>query len=129
MIIDYNQREALITTYLEYYNRFDIEGMLSPLSADMTFENVSNGQSTLTLQGIEAFRDQAQKAAGVFSERSQKILSFQHTEQKTEVEIAYDAILAVDLSENMKRGDRLQLKGRSIYQFTADKISVITDIS
>jgi hypothetical protein len=129
MIPDVNHREKVITKFVEAYNRFDIPGMLQCLSHDIVFENVSNGKVNLNLHGIEVFREQAEKAAAAFTQRKQNILSFHHSDQKNTVEIEYEATLAIDLSESMKAGEELHLKGQSIYEFMGDKISVLTDIS
>jgi 3-deoxy-D-manno-octulosonic-acid transferase len=128
-IIEMEKQEQLINNYIKAYNNFDIEGMLAGLAADVKFENISNGEVNLSLTGIEAFKQQAQQAAGIFSSRTQTVTSFNHTEDVTEVDIAYHAILAIDLPNGMKKGGAVNLIGKSVFKFLGDKIVAITDIS
>jgi hypothetical protein len=39
------------------------------------------------------------------------------------------AVLAVDLANGLRKGDELNLQGRSIFKFSGDKIVAISDIS
>ena len=65
--------KLMIEQYLQAYNQFDIPGMLAHLHPDIEFKNISNGEITLSLQGIEAFREQASQAAQYFRVRKQSI--------------------------------------------------------
>ena len=53
----------------------------------------------------------------------------EHSTDHTEVNIAYHAVLAIDLPNGMNAGDELNLTGKSIFKFDGDKIISITDIS
>ncbi|QEM13976.1 nuclear transport factor 2 family protein [Mucilaginibacter rubeus] len=123
------QRELIISNYVKAYNNFDVEGMLKDLAPTVKFENVSNGDVNMELNGIEAFRNQAEQAARLFERREQIIRSFKHTGNKTEIEIDYNAIIAIDLPNGLKKGDEMNLKGHSIFTFNEDKIIGIMDIS
>ena len=123
------QKQQLINNYIKAYNNFDIEGMLNGLAADVKFENVSNGEVNLSLTGIEAFKEQAQQAAGIFSSRTQTVTAYNHIDDVTEADIDYHAILAIDLPNGLKKGDALNLTGKSVFRFSGDKIVAITDIS
>lgn len=122
-------KQNLIEQYIEAYNNFDVEGMLAGLHNDVVFKNIANGEINLQTDGIEAFRNQAEQAKAFFSERTQTITSIRFDESETEVEIDYIAILAMDLPNGMKTGDRLELKGKSIFRFLDGKIIEIQDIS
>lgn len=119
----------LIENYVRAYNEFDIEEMLSNLHDRIIFKNISNNETTLELNGIEAFRNQAQQAVGFFAEREQKITNFDCREDVCEIEIDYNATLASDLPNGLKAGDKIELKGKSIFRFAGDKIIEIQDIS
>lgn len=71
----------------------------------LLFEHYDNGSLSLSINGVEAFRKQAEAAANYFKERTQKINSLEFKEQEIQVEIDYKAVLAVDLSETLKKGD------------------------
>jgi predicted RNase H-like nuclease len=121
--------EQIITGYIRAYNRFDIQGMLANLHPEIEFENISNGETNLTLKGIEKFREQAEIAKAVFTERHQEVISMKSHGDTTEVEIDYRGVLALDLPMGLKKGDTLELKGKSIFKFSNEKIIQLTDIS
>lgn len=123
------EKQQLISDYVQAYNAKDIEAMLANLAEDIVFENQSDGEVTMRLDGLEAFRRQAEQAAGLFTEREQHILDFKHRYDQTEIGIAYRATLAMDLPNGFKKGEELQLEGRSVFTFSENKISGITDIS
>ncbi len=122
-------REKIITDYIRAYNRFDVQGMVANAHPEIEFVNISNGETNLSLKGIEKFREQAEMAKAVFTERHQAVISMKSQSDITEVEIDYRGVLAIDLPMGLKKGDALELKGRSIFRFSNGKIVQLTDIS
>jgi hypothetical protein len=129
MIMTTAQKEQIVSNYIEAYNTFDTTRMLYDLSHDIHFENSSNGEVTMTLHGLDEFRKQAEEATALFTERKQSIVNFKHDHDKTETSIHYHAVLAIDLPNGMKKGNVLNLKGKSVFTFSGDKIVRIEDIS
>jgi hypothetical protein len=123
------QRERIINNYVKAYNNFDIDGMLIDLDQSIKFVNISSGEVNMTLNGLSAFKAQAIQAKDLFSIREQTIKSFKHPDNQSEIEIAYSAVLAIDLPNGLKRGDKLNINGKSTFKFSGDKIIEITDIS
>lgn len=123
------QREQIISNYIKAYNNFDIRQMVADFDNSVVFENRSNGAVTMTLKGINAFTEQATQAVDLFFKRTQTILSFKHEENSSEIEISYHAQLAMDLPNGMKKGEELQIKGKSVFTFSGNKIIGLTDIS
>lgn len=123
------KREAIIRNYIDAYNRFDVEGMLRDFHPDIVFENVSGGEVNMSLLGISAFRQQAEGATQVFSEREQQVEDITFSGDTAEVRIRYRGTLAVDIPEGPQRGERIELEGRSLFQFEGDKVLRLTDIS
>ncbi|WP_337967626.1 nuclear transport factor 2 family protein [uncultured Flavobacterium sp.] len=123
------ERERVIKNYVEGYNTFDINKMTADFSDIIVFENIQNGEVNMTLTGIDEFIEQAEKAKTYFSIRSQTITAFHHFDSKTEVEINYYAVLATDFPNGMKKGDELNLKGKSVFEISEGKILKLTDIS
>lgn len=119
----------LIKTYIEGYNSFDVDKMLSVLNKDIVFENYTNNSLTLKLDGINQFKEQAEKVLLFFSERKQEIEEIISKEESYEVHLKYTATLQVDLSEELKKGNQLNLKGKSIFFFQDDTITKIEDYS
>lgn len=123
-------REAIVENYIEGYNSFDIEKMTKDMDDGVQFKNVSNGEVNMELDGIDAFRQQAQEATAYFSERTQTINSVKHENGAVEIEIAYYAIAAKDLPNGLKKGQAIHLTGTSVFTFSKEnKITSITDIS
>jgi len=118
-----------VETYINAYNNFDVEGMLSQMHPKIKFENISNGQITLTTNGIDELKNQAQQAKELFKERKQTALNMVIRENEIEVEIDYFGILAQDLPNGMKADNKIELKGKSIFKFKEDKFIELKDIS
>ena len=121
--------KQLVEAYIEAYNHFDVAGMLAPLHDDVVFRNVSNGETTLTLTGREAFRQQAEQATQYFSAREQRVTNWQVNGQRVEVVIDYTAVAAIEFSNGLKPGDSLHLQGKSVFQVEDGHIISIADIS
>lgn len=105
------QQRDLIENYIKSYNDFDIVGMTKNLSKDIVFENVSNGNVELRTDGITEFKKQAESAKQYFTKRKQTIEFWEFKTSKVSVEIDYKATLAIDLSNGLKAGEILELKG------------------
>lgn len=123
------KREEKIHNYVDGYNNFDIQRMTGDFHEAVKFENISNGQVDMTLQGLTAFKEQAERAKGLFVRRRQTIKSFSHEENQIEIQVAYSATLASDLPNGLKKGDELNLEGKSVFVFSGDQIIGLTDIS
>lgn len=123
------EREKIIANYIDGYNQFDIDKMIADFDDNIIFQNISNGETNMSLQGISSFKLQAEQAIDFFSTRTQSIQSFKHNNNETEVDIAYYGILAMELPDGRKKGDEVSLKGRSVFTFNGNKIIKLTDIS
>lgn len=124
-----NTKEDIIREYVRAYNDFDIEAMLKNLHAEIEFINISNGEIDLRLIGIDQFRVQAEKAKSIFSKRHQEITSISARQDSLDVEIDYRGTFAIDLSDQIKKGDDIELKGKSVFKFKDEKIIQLTDMS
>ena len=125
-----NDRSEKIFRYLDAYNKMEVENMIADFDDGIVFLNVTNGEKTMELQGIEAFKKQTIEALSYFSHREQSIESMTHSLDSTEITIGYRAIAAMDFPNGLKKGDEIKLKGKSVFEFSADgKISKLTDKS
>jgi hypothetical protein len=118
-----------IEAYIKAYNNFDVDGMLSTLHPEIEFKNITSGEVTLTIKGLEAFKAQAEQAISLFTLRKQTITGISFDNQQAEVQIDYQGILAVDLPNGLKAGNTLELKGKSVFLFEDNLIRYIEDIS
>ena len=121
--------KRVIQNYISAYNAFDIEGMITDLHDDVVFENVTGGEITMRLEGIKAFKKQAEAACSYFTSREQTIQHWEYKDNNVVIEIAYHAVLAVDLPNGMKAGEILKLSGKSVFSFIDDRIAIIRDES
>jgi hypothetical protein len=122
-------KEKIIQNYIEGYNQFDIDKMIADFDESVIFENIQNGETNLTLNGIKEFIAQAEKGKECFSARKQTITSFIQDEITAIIDIDYYAVLAIDFPNGLKAGQELSMKGKSIFQFLDDKIVKLTDMS
>lgn len=121
--------QQLIGAYLEAYNRFDVDGMVEHLHDEVVFRNVADGEITMVTTGKALFRQQAEQAMAYFSQREQRAIGWQTVGHRIEVGIDYSATVAINLPNGLKPGDKLRMQGKSVFQFEADKIISIEDIS
>ena len=119
----------MISSYIDGYNRFDIDKMIADFDNNIIFANIQNGETTMSLMGLTAFKQQARQAEEFFYERAQTIKSFNHFDNCTEIEIDFKASLAMDLPNGLKKGEQLNLSGKSIFEFDNNRIIRLTDIS
>ncbi|UKS29718.1 nuclear transport factor 2 family protein [Paenibacillus sp. HWE-109] len=123
------KNKEIIENYIEAYNSFDLQGMVKLLHKDILFRNFSNGTMDTETRGIQEFGELAAKSSKIFSSRHQTITQYHAEGDTTEILIDYEAILAVDLPNGLKLGDKLQLKGKSVFGIHEGQISLIEDYS
>jgi hypothetical protein len=124
-----NEQVHVIQTYIAAYNAFDVEGMLNLLSPGVRFENWSGGQLTAAASGIDEFRQLAERARTMFSEREQRITAVKQGADSVIVSIGYRGKLAMDIPDGPPAGTVLDLNGESEFAFDGGLISRIVDRS
>jgi hypothetical protein len=124
-----NEQAQVIQKYIAAYNAFDVAGMLKLLSPEVRFENWSGANITAEASGIDEFRQLAEQAKTMFSEREQRITAFKQGADSVIVSIAYRGQLAVDIPDGPCAGTVLDLNGESEFAFEGLLISKIVDRS
>jgi ketosteroid isomerase-like protein len=127
--MNHEETRALIECYLDAYNAFDIDAMMAVMHPDVEFKNISGGQVDATAHGVDELRQMAEASKKYFSSRRQTITAFTADGDKASIEVAFEAVPALDLPNGAKAGRTLRLNGRSEFAFRDGKISSITDIS
>lgn len=122
-----SKTKEIIDNYIEAYNSLDVPGMLKLLHKDIRFRNFVNGEVEMETKGTREFRVLAEKSTKIFSSRQQTIREYSAIDDKIEVIIDYEGILAIDLPNGLKTGDKIQLKGKSVFRMKEEKISRIED--
>ncbi|TCR13953.1 hypothetical protein EDF67_10156 [Sphingobacterium sp. JUb78] len=121
---------SIIVHYINAYNAFKPKDMCKNMTEDVVFENIHDGNTTMTLKGKDAFLKQALSVLDLFVDRKQIITSILHRNNISEITINYEAKLAKDLPNGLKKGQELRLKGKSIFEFSDDgKIMKLVDVS
>jgi ketosteroid isomerase-like protein len=124
-----NEQLQVIQKYIAAYNAFDVAGMLKLLSPEVRFENWSGTHLTAESSGIDEFRQLAEQARTMFSEREQRITGFKQDKDSVIASIAYRGQLAVDIPGGPHAGTVLELNGESEFAFDGCLISRIVDRS
>ena len=119
----------VIEHYIKAYNNFDVEAMVENMHPEEEFENIAGDQVTLSIKGIENFRKQASEATSYFTQREQRITHWEIEAAQATVRIDYEGTLAIDLPNGLKAGDKLALKGKSVFTFQDDQIIRLQDYS
>ncbi len=119
----------LFLEYVKAYNSKDIDRMLGLFADDCLFENISGGKITVRTKGTSQLEALARQSAAAFAWREQKILSLTQEQGRIVAEIDYHALLQADLTPDLKKGMRLDLRGVSVVEFSGGKISRISDYS
>lgn len=117
-----------VLTYIDAYNRKDIDGMVACLADTVEFENLTDGHVTLKLTGKTAFQQQAEQAAQMVASRQQTLHERTVADDVVSAAISYKATLAVDLPDGKQAGETLLLKGHSVFVMKDRLIARLTDI-
>ena len=120
---------SLVDQYIDAYNRRDVAGMLAGVHPQVEFKNISAGVVNASARGVAELRNLAQQSLSLFSERRQVIDSFEGQGSRAVASITFYAVVAKDLPNGLKKGQVLNLSGRSEFEFQDGAISKITDIS
>jgi ketosteroid isomerase-like protein len=123
------EMRILVDQYLAAYNDMDIPRMLATVHPDVEFKNISQGKVNVATYGIKELQALAEQSKSLFSERKQIISSFETADNSAVASITFCAVVAIDLPNGVKKGEVLNLKGRSEFTFKDGKIFQITDIS
>lgn len=119
--------EELIQTYIDAYNRFDVDSMCALLSSDVRFEHHANGVIGAQASGLREFRLLAETGAALFAEREQRITALRLDGNRANVDIAFQGKLAADIPGGPPAGTVLTFDGSSEFTFDQGCISKIVD--
>jgi hypothetical protein len=81
------EMKDIIDKYIQAYNSFDIDGMLTLMHNDVEFKNVSGGNINLTTNSIKELRSAAEQAKSIFESRYQKINKYNFENDTASIEI------------------------------------------
>jgi ketosteroid isomerase-like protein len=119
---------AIVSAYLDAYNRLDVDSMLDCISEDVIFENVSNSGPSLHIEGRKDFAELARQAANAFHSRRQGVRNFISTGDRVALEIDWEGTPKIDMG-TFKAGVQMHMRGASFLTIIDDKLTHIIDLS
>lgn len=122
-------KKKIINSYISSYNAFDIDGMIKDMDEGVCFQNISNNEINMETNGLENFVKVAKQAKDIFLTREQIPLSYDFKDNMVTVGIDYKGELASDLPNGLKKGETINLNGKSEFYFKDSKIVKLIDIS
>ncbi len=126
--MDTEEKQLLISDFVHAYNSFDIDEMLSMLHPEIEFKSITDGEVNVYIQGKDEYRILAEQSRNMYSSRKQTIMEFHEKDDQAFVEMHHSSVLAMDITEGMKAGDTLNLRGLTEFIFRDEKIYRLTDI-
>ena len=123
------QSVKLINDYILAYNRFDIKAISALLTDDVEYKKISHGELTNSTDGIVEFSLLQEQSKAMFSKREQKILNINLGTNTANVDIEFNATLAVGTVDGLKAGQEISFKGTTSFNFKDGKIAKIHDVS
>jgi len=118
-----------IDRYMDAYNKYDIDAMIQVLASDIRFENVSGGEVNAKTSGKTEFEALARQSARLFASRKQTVKNIKIVGDQAFVEIEFEGILAQDLPNGLKAGEKIALRGTSEFVFVKGLVSSLIDRS
>lgn len=122
-------RPTVIDTYIEAYNRKDVDAMLGCLSEAVRFRNLAGDEVTAETVTKAEFEALARFGATAFSARHQNITRSITVADTTLLEIDYTATVAIDLPNGWTAGQALAFSGASCFQVEGGLIVSLIDQS
>lgn len=124
-----NRLPEIISRYIDAYNARDVEGMLATLTEDVCFENVSNSDGSMKVEGKAELAELARASAAALSARRQSVRSAVVTPERVAVDLDFEATVAADLPNGWKAGQTIALRGVSFFEIRDGLIAGIVDFS
>ena len=121
--------DDVIARYIQSYNARDIDGMLSCVTDDVVFENISNAGDSMRLDGKDMMRQVAELSGNAFSYRRQRLINVVSGGGKAAAEIEFEGKAAVDLPNGVKAGETVKVRGASFFEFRGNLLCRIADYS
>lgn len=121
--------KKIVDEYIKAYNEFNVDEMLRNIHEEVVFKNIANEEVNLELNGKNELKKQAEMAVTLFEERKMEVTAQKIEGNVLENKINFIGILAIDMPDGPKKGEMIELKGKSLFKFKDNKIILIEDIS
>lgn len=121
------EQKQIVEKYIEAYNNFDTEAMLSLFDTDCIFENYTGNELTASANGLSELRTMMEQSINIFASRKQSVTKLTFQGKIAVAEIDYQGKLKIDLPNGSRAGDDLKLQGRSQFEFENGLIKTLKD--
>lgn len=122
-----NQLRNIIENYIDAFNNYDIDKLVNQFTETGVYEVASNLTEPVICHGKEKIRELTTNTRAIFTSRTQQVTNWIINENKAAIEFNYVAIVTNDLPNGLKAGQKLALRGISIYEFENGKIKRLMD--
>lgn len=119
----------IIDRYIQAYNSFDIDAMLLVMHPDIEFKNFSGKNINMSTNGIKELQTAAIQAKTLFKSRNQEILKYNFKKDSASIAVDFEGVLNADIPNGPKAGEKLKMKGKSVFKFKDSKIISLFDYS
>lgn len=119
--------KQLVEDYIEFYNNQNVPAMMLLFADDVVFESISNSGETTKTTSKRELEQLAKSSLQFFKERKQTPINWIVDEKRIAIEIDYRAVLAKDLSKDLKTGTVIKIRGASFFTFNNGLITRLTD--
>jgi len=114
-------KNGAVSAYISAYNRYDVDGMMSPLADDVVFEHFTGDEVVVSVRGKTAFRRLAERAAAMLDDREISVLAMEEDGDTIVARVRYRG--------SPRGGPILAGEGRSVFVFRDGQILRVTDHS
>lgn len=121
--------KKIVDLYYKSYNEFNIGGMIKNIHEDIVFQNIADGEVNFELKNKESFKKQIEQAFALFKNREMKIIEQKFGDNMVENKIQFKGVLAMDVSDELKKYDLIKVQSKVIFKFKNGKIISIEEIN
>jgi ketosteroid isomerase-like protein len=109
--------KSVVQAYVDAFNRKDVSGMLQCVHRDITFSSDISGARMCEIHGIDDFADVVQLTTEMFEDRHEQCLSFDVEGDTAHASMLLIGVLAEDLPNGLRAGQRVSCSGRTEFDF------------
>lgn len=119
----------LIHTYVDCYNRDDLDGMLACCEDSVVFETVNNPGGSILLKGKNEMREVLVATTQAFTTRKHDLVRLVVEGETAAAETVFSGVAAVQLSSSVRTGDHVSIRGATFFELGTERLGRICDYS
>lgn len=120
--------KSVVQAYVDAFNRKDVPGMLQFVHPDITFSSDIGGARMCDIHGIDDFANVVFLTTEVFEDRHEQCLSFDVDGHTAHASMLLRGVLAKDLPNGLKAGQRVSCASRTEFDFLDGAIVGIKEV-